>query len=128
MFGTKITYLGLIAIGTLLFIGSASASASPISDIAEGLNDALFGGTNLYAAQTILTACVMVSVGLFLAVFELPYVGVFIVLFCVLGALTAIGWADITFILVAALIAASMFAKTAVDYMSGGGGKAGSGK
>lgn len=128
MYRSKLGQVSLIAIGMLLFIGTAQASASPISDVADGLNDAMFGGTNLYAAQTLLTACVMVSVGLFLALFKLPYVGVFIVLFCVLGALTAIGWADITFILVAALIAASMFAKTAVDYMSGGGGAAGSGK
>lgn len=121
-------YVPLIALGLLLFIGSASASASPLSDVADGINDSLFGGENLYAAQTILTATVMVSVGMVLAMLKMPTAGLFIVLFCVLGALTAIGWADITFILVAALIAASMFAKTAVDYMSGGGGETGSAK
>ena len=105
-----------------LFMATATASASPVTDIKDGLNDALFGGDNLYAAGTLLTAAVMVSVGLVLGMMRLPSAGIFIVLFCVLGALTAIGWADVTFILVAGLIAVALFGKTAVNYVSGGGG------
>jgi hypothetical protein len=127
MYGHRLSVIGLVSV--LAFVGVAyGAQASPISDIADGVNDALFGGSNLYAAQTVLTAIVMMSAGLFLAMLKMPPAGIFILLFCVLGALTAIGWADITIILVAGLIAAAMFAKTAVGYMTGGGDGAGSGK
>jgi hypothetical protein len=104
-----------------LMAASSTASAGPVSDIADGLNDALFGGGNLFAAQALLTAAVMVSVGLALAILGLDTIATFIVLFAVLGALTAIGWADPTMLLLAGLLVAGMFVSKMVGYFTGGG-------
>ena len=122
MFGSKrIVLIGLFA-GLTVIMLSSSAQASPISDISDGLNSALFGGANLYAAQLILTASVMTSVGMVLAMLRMDPIGIFIILFCVLAALTAIGWADITIILVAAMITVALFGKRVTTYVTGGGG------
>ena len=115
-------YVSLIAIGMMLFIGTAQASASPVSDIPDAINDALFGGANLFAAQSILTAMVMCSIGLLLAMLKLDYLSNFIVLFCVLGALTAIGWADPTIMLIAGLFVVGMFVKKVTTYVTGNQG------
>ena len=94
------------------FDGSASDDA--------GLgNDVLFGGANLFAAKAVLTACVLVSVGLFLAMLELPKEATFIVVLGVLGALTAIGWAHGTMMLLAALLVILTFARKTSEYWSG---------
>ena len=95
------------------------ARASVISDIPVQLNDALLDGTSLYAAKAILTAAIMVSAGLVLAMLKMPPTGLFIVLLAVLGALTAIDWADITFLILAALIVVAMFGKTMTEWMQG---------
>ena len=92
------------------------------SDIPDAVDEALFGGSNLFAAQAILTAIVLVSVGLMLAVLGLDYIATFVVLFGVLGALTAMGWADPTIILVCGLFVVAMFTKRIVEYISGMGG------
>jgi len=109
----------LTVFGLLALMSSSSAMASPINDIPDAINNALFGGVSLFAAQTILTAAIMMSAGLALAVAKLPPVGIFVVLFCVLGALTAIGWASLTFIVIASFIAVGLFAKTMTQYMGG---------
>lgn len=112
----------MIGLGLLLFIGTATASASPVSDIPDAINDTLFGGANLFAAQAILTAAVMMSAGLLLAMLGLNYISNFIVLFCVLGGLTAIGWADPTLMLVAGLFVVAMFVKKVTTYVTGNQG------
>ena len=99
--------------------------ASIISDIPTDLNTALLDGTSLYAAKAILTAAIMVSVGLAIAMLKMPPAGMFIVLLSVLGALTAIGWADITFLILAAFITVIMFGKTLAEWMLGGGASPG---
>ena len=122
MFGSKrIVLIGLFA-GLTVIMLSSSVQASPISDISDGLNSALFGGANLYATQLILTASVMTSVGMVLAMLRMDPIGIFIILFCVLAALTAIGWADITIILVSAMITVALFGKRVTTYVTGGGG------
>ena len=95
--------------------------ASIISDIPTQLNNALLDGTSLYAAKAILTAAIMMSAGLVLAMLRMPPAGLFIVLLSVLGALTAIGWADITFLILAAFLTVIMFGKTMAEWMLGGG-------
>lgn len=122
MYRGKLSNVCLVSLGLLLFIGTATASASPVNDIPEALNDSLFGGANLFAAQAILTAAIMMSAGLFLAMMKLNYIATFIVLFCVLGALTAVGWADPTIMIVASLIVVGMFVKHVVEYMTGNPG------
>ena len=64
----------------------------------------------------------MTSVGMVLAMLKMDPIGIFIILFCVLAALTAIGWADITIILVAAMITVGLFGKRVTTYVTGGGG------
>jgi len=98
-----------------------SGRASIISDIPTELNNALLDGTSLYAAKAIITAAIMMSAGLVLAILKLPPAGMFIVLMSVLGALTAIGWADITFLILAAFLTVIMFGKTLAEWMLGGG-------
>jgi len=44
--------IGFFSLGVLMFIGMASAA--PYQDIPEGVNDALFEGSNLFAAKMIL--------------------------------------------------------------------------
>ena len=113
--------IALIAFG-MLSLMATQAQASPITDVADGLNDALFGGVNLFAAQALLTAIIMVAVGLALAMLGLDQTATFIVLFAVLGGLTAIGWANPTMILVAALLAVALFVKKVTQYWTGSGG------
>lgn len=113
--------VSLVALGMLLFIGTATASASPVSDIPDAINDSLFGGANLFAAQAVLTAAIMMSAGLLLAMLGLNYISNFIVLFCVLGGLTAVGWADPTLLLIAGLFVVAMFVKKVTTYMTGQG-------
>ena len=110
-----VAFMGLCAM-FLMHDGRASI----ISDIPIQLNDALLDGTSLYAAKAILTAAIMVSAGLTIAMLKMPPAGLFIVLLTVLGALTAIGWADITFLILAGFITVIMFGKTLAEWMLGG--------
>jgi len=59
------------------------------------------------------------SAGLTLAVAKMAPAGMFIVLLTVLGTLTAIGWADVTFMVVAIFITVGMFGKTMAEWILG---------
>lgn len=113
----------VLAFGWFAISGFAlmEARASVVSDIPEQLNNALFDGGSLFAAQALLTAGIMCSAGLALAVARMPPAGMFVVLFCVLGSLTAIGWADVSLMIVAIFIAVGMFGKTMYEWVGGGG-------
>jgi hypothetical protein len=113
---------GWFAISGFALIG---ARASIITDIPDALNEALFDGGSLFAAQTVLTAAIMCSAGLGLAVARMPPAGMFVVLFCVLGCLTAIGWADVSLMIVAIFIAVGMFGKTMYEWIGGRGAEGG---
>ena len=115
---SRTAIIGLFALGTFMtLVGGARASV--ISDIPEQMNNALFDGGNLYAAKVLLTAGIMMSAGMVLAVSKFPAAGMFIVLICVLGALTAIGWADVSMMIVAILITVAMFGSTIVQWVTG---------
>lgn len=122
MLGTK--YGMWVLTVSFAFVGlmaaSSVASASPIGDVADGMNDALFGGTNLFAAQAILTAAVMMTAGLVLAVLHLEFVANVIVLFAVLGALTAIGWAPPVLLLLCGLLVGGLFVQKTARAFTGG--------
>ena len=113
------TWMVLIFATLVSMTASSAVSASPVSEIPEALNDGLFGGANLFAAQTILTAAILVSVGLFMTMLGLNYIATFIILFGVLGALTAMGWADITLMLIAGMLVAGSFVSQIVTYLTG---------
>ena len=106
----------------VLGFGLGPARASIINDIPDALNGALFDGASVYAAQLILTAGIMMSAGMALAVAKMPPAGMFIVLLCVLGALTAIGWADVSFMIAAIFIMVAMFGSTMAEWLVGGKG------
>lgn len=115
---TRVALFGVLALGGFMFaIGGARASI--ISDIPVQMNNALFDGGNLYAAKILLTAAVMMSAGLVLAITKFPPAGMFMVLICVLGALTAIGWADVSIMILAILITIAMFGSTVVQWITG---------
>jgi len=109
-----IAWIGLCA---MFLMGDGRASI--ISDIPNKLNDALLDGTSLYAAKAILTASIMMSAGLVLAMAKHPSVMlILIVLMSILGALTAIGWADLTFLILAALACMAMFGSKIAGWMT----------
>ena len=125
MFGSKrIILIGLFAGLTVVMLSSSVQADGPINDISDGVNDTLFGGSNLFAAQAILTAAVMMAAGLVLAMARLPTMAIIIVLFCVLGALTAIGWANVTIMLIAVMVFVALFVKRVTEYFTGQGGGA----
>jgi hypothetical protein len=113
----------ILAFGIIGIFGFSlsSARASVVNDIPEALNDALFDGASVYASQLILTAAIMMSCGLPLALAKMPPAGMFIILLCVLGALTAIGWADVSFMIAAIFIMVAMFGKTMAEWLTGKG-------
>ena len=96
------------------------ARASIISDIPVQLNNALLDGTSLYAAKALLTGAIMMSAGLVLAMQKRQsMILLLIVLMSILGALTAIGWADLTFLILAALACMAMFGSKMAGWMTG---------
>jgi len=103
----------------VLGFGAIGARASIINDIPDALNNALFDGASVYAAQLVLTAAIMMSAGLSLAVAKMPPAGMFIVLLSVLGALTVIGWADVSLMIAAIFIMVAMFGRTMADWLTG---------
>jgi hypothetical protein len=111
--------MALLGIVSILAFGTMAASASIVSDIPAAVNTALLGGSSLFAARAILTAAIMMSAGMTLAMLKMPPVGIFIVLLMVLGALTAISWADISFLIMASLLIVAMFTKTIWEYIGG---------
>ena len=108
-----------MAFGLLSMFAMGQSRASIVTDIPNSLNQALLGGSSLWAAQAILTAAIMMSCGLALAMLKMPPPGMFMVLLTVLGALTGIGWADISFLAMAGFIAVAMFGKTMAEWLLG---------
>lgn len=105
----------LIAIGMLLFIGTAQASAGAVEDIPNALADAI--GTSVTAAEMILSAALLLSVGLTLSVMRSGNMATTaIVLLAMLGMLTAIGWLDGWLIVMVALVLALIFGSRLRDW------------
>ena len=108
-------YVGLIAIGTLLFIGTAQASAGAVEDIPNALADAI--GVSVSAAELILSTALMLSAGLTLSVMRRGNMATTsIVMLAMLGMLTAIGWLDGWLLVMVALILALIFGARLRDW------------
>lgn len=124
MYGARVRTCMIVTIAAFagLLAASSMVVASPMSDVADGVNDALFGGVNLFAAQAVLTGAVMIAVGLALSMLGLDQVATFIVLFAVLAMLTAIGWASPMLLLVAAMLVVALFVQKVTGYFTGAGG------
>lgn len=98
----------LFGLGLFVFVGSMVASAGIINDAPESLADSL--GVTTIAAEYILSAAVLLSVGLALALFKgSNMAATVIVLLAFIGMLTAIGWLDAWLLIMVALIIALMF-------------------
>ena len=109
--------VGFFALSSLLFIGMASAA--PYQDIPEGVNDALFEGSNLFAAKMILGGGVLASIGLAMIISKVNFMATVIVMLTTGAILVAIGWLDFWIIILVALLIVAMFGKTMISWVSG---------
>jgi len=109
--------VAFFALSTLMFIGMASAS--PYQDIPQGINDALFGGSNLYAAKMILAGGILASIGLAMSMTKVNLMATVIVMLTTAAILTAIGWLDFWIIILVALLIVSIFGKAMITWVSG---------
>jgi hypothetical protein len=109
--------VGLFAFSSLMFIGMARAS--PYQDIPQALNEALFGGSNLYAAKMILAGGVLASIGLAMSISKVNFMATVIVMLTTATILVAIGWLDFWIIILVALLVVSMFGKAMITWVSG---------
>ena len=108
-------YVSLIAIGLMLFIGTAQASAGAVEDIPNALADAI--GVSVSAAELILSTALMLSAGLTLSVMRKGNMATTaIVMLAMLGMLTAIGWLDGWLLVMVALILALIFGSRLRDW------------
>jgi len=115
MYRSKFQYVPLIALGLLLFIGSASASAGTISDIPDAVADSL--GISVVAAEMVLTAAILLSAGMALAMLKGSNTALIVIVeLGLLGMLTAIGWVDAWLIVMVALILALIFGASLRDW------------
>jgi hypothetical protein len=116
MFGrsSRVSMIGLTALFALTFC-AWGATATPIDDIPEALSDSL--GITTTAAEMVLSACVLLSVGLLLAILKGGNMALTsIVLLAFVGMLTAIGWLDAWLLVMAALIIALIFGAQLRDW------------
>jgi len=95
------------------------AEASPYQDIPEGVNEALFDGSNLFASQMILAGAILASIGLALSVGKVNFMATTIVMLTVASILVAIGWLDFWIIIMVALVVVAMFGKTMASWVTG---------
>ena len=109
--------VGFFSLGALMFIGMASAA--PYQEIPEGLNEALFGGSNLYAAKMILAGGILASIGLAMSISKVNFMATVIVMLTTGAILVAIGWLDFWIIILVALLIVSMFGKAMISWVSG---------
>ncbi len=91
---------------------------SLITDLPQMLSNAL-ELNSVYAARLLLTACIMLSAGLAMAAARFQVGATYITLFVLLGALTAIGWADPTFLVAAIIIVVAFFGREISGWISG---------
>lgn len=108
------------AISMLVSVLSSNAMAFDLNTIPESLNDAVFDGQNLMMAKYLLATCIMVSVGLAMAVAKFNMIATVIVLLGLIGFLTALGWVDVWLILLAALLIVAISSKNLVAWITGG--------
>lgn len=116
--------IALMAIqGLMVVVGGARAA--PYQDIPEGVDEALFGGTNLFAAKMILAGGILASVGLALSVGKVNFMATVIVMLTVASILVAIGWLDFWIIIMVALVIVAMFGKAMINWVTGESGQSG---
>jgi hypothetical protein len=116
--GMNYGLMALMGLVSILAFGTMAASAWSMSDIPIAVNNSLFGGMNIMAAELILTAIVIISVAITCQVGKQELAPTVIIMVATLGALTAIGWAPIWLMLMAGLIIAGFFGVKMADVYS----------
>lgn len=95
------------------------ANAFDISSIPAAVNDAMFNGSNLIAAQLLLTAVIMFTALLPMLVARMRPDMIIVVMAMVVLVCSAIGWLDQTVTMVMLLIIAASLAKSVATSMRG---------
>src|SRR4030042_992968 len=99
-------FVGLISVQFL----TMTASAGPIQDIPQGVNEALFDGTNIFAARMILSAGIIGSVMLAMSMTKkFNMLGTGIMCMVLIGTLVAIGWMDYWILVFIGILMATLF-------------------
>ena len=95
------------------------ADGFDLASIPQAVNDALFNGSNLIAAQLLLTVVVMFTALLPMLVARMRPDMIIVVMAMVVLVCSAIGWLDQTVTMVMLLIIAASLAKTVATSMRG---------
>lgn len=95
------------------------ADGFDLASIPQAVNDALFNGSNLIAAQLLLTAVIMFTALLPMLVARMRPDMIIVVMAMVVLVCSAIGWLDQMVTMVMLLIIAASLAKTVASSMRG---------
>ena len=117
--GMNYGLMALMGLVGVLAFGTMAASAAGLTDLPGQFGAVL--GVSADAGGILLSASVMVAVGLVMAVAKQPLVPTIIILVAVMCALTAIGWIEYWLIVLTAIVFAAMFGKRMADVYTGGG-------
>lgn len=116
MRSTRVVLLALMILeAATIFV--ADAQAAPYNEIPEDVNDALFGGGNLFAAKMLLSLCILTSLGIALSASRKANMLVSaIVLISAVGFLVAIAWLDLWILVVLVIVLMTLFAKNVAGW------------
>ena len=95
------------------------ADGFDLASIPQAVNDAMFNGSNLIAAQLLLTAVIMFTALLPMLVARMRPDMIIVVMAMVVLVCSAIGWLDQMVTMVMLLIIAASLAKTVASSMRG---------
>lgn len=95
------------------------AEGFDLGSIPQAVNDAMFNGSNLIAAQLLLTAVIMFTALLPMLVARMRPDMIIVVMAMVVLVCSAIGWLDQTITMVMLLIIAASLARTVATSMRG---------
>ncbi len=112
-------YLFIMILSFLMTIPDASASI--ITEIPEGVNDALFGGSEatLPMAKLLLTGAILASFTFAFAIIKLHFFMIFVIDFVLLVCLIALGWAESWLLLIFGLILGAFYAPIIASWLAG---------
>lgn len=118
---SRTAIIGLFALEAFMF-AIGGARAAPYQDIPNGINEALFGGSNLYAAKMILSGGILLSIGLVMSMAgkKVNLMATAIVMLAMGGILVSIGWLDFWVMIVAGMLVVVMFGKAIASWATGG--------
>lgn len=115
--------LGAFALMCLVMISltATMASASTLTDIPGRLADTL--DISETSAELLVSVAILSAIALALSAARAPVLGMVIILVCVMGLLTALGWIDTWVMVLAALFAAGLWATIFSGILGGAPGE-----